>query len=54
MKKTSARITPRSKEIAARKPFVILVSISTKKTGPNTKLKKKPIEIAVSKSVIID
>jgi len=47
-------MTPRSKEIAARKPFVILVSISTKKTGPKTKLKKKPMEIAVNKSVNIN
>ena len=46
-------MTPRSNEIAARNPFVMLVSINTKNTGPNTKLKKNPIEIAVKRSVII-
>ena len=52
-KKTSAKTTPRSKEIAARKPLVMLVSISTKNTGPKTKLKKNPIDIAVKRSVSI-
>jgi len=31
----------------------MLVSMRTKKTGPKTKLKKKPMDIAVKRSVII-
>ena len=38
----SENITPRSKKVAARKPFSILVSIKTKKAGPNIKARKKP------------
>ena len=53
IKKISARITPKSKEIAALNPLVMLVSMRTKKTGPKTKLKKKPMDIAVKRSVII-
>ena len=39
-------VSPISKTTAARKPFVILVSINTKKTGPIIKAKKKPSGIA--------
>lgn len=49
----SANITPKSKATAALKPFVALVSISTKKTGPIIKAKKKPNGIAVCMSSII-
>lgn len=42
----SAIITPASKAMAALIPFVILVSMSTKKTGPIIKAKKKPRGIA--------
>ena len=39
---TSARITPKSKEIAALKPFIAAVSSNTKNTGPSKKAKNKP------------
>ena len=49
----SESITPEFNVIAALKPFEILVSIRTKKTGPNTKLRKNPIEMADKISVVI-
>ena len=42
IKKTSAKTTPKSKINAALNPFIALVSINTKKTGPIMKLKKIP------------
>ena len=41
--RTSLKKTPRSNEIAALKPFVILVSSKIKKTGPTRILNKNPI-----------
>jgi hypothetical protein len=46
-------MTPVFKATAALNPLEILVSISTKKTGPSTKLRKKPMEIADRISVVI-
>ena len=46
IKQTSANITPKSNATAARKPLVMLVSKSIKKTGPIIKAKKKPKGIA--------
>lgn len=47
MKQISAMITPESNVMAALNPFVMLVSIRIKKTGPIIKLRKKPNDIPV-------
>ena len=47
IKHTSANITPRSNATAALKPFVMLVSNKTQKTGPIMKAVKKPTVIGV-------
>jgi hypothetical protein len=50
----SAIITPILKVIAALTPFVILVSINIKKTGPIKKERKKPkLAAALTSSIII-
>jgi hypothetical protein len=46
IKTISARITPKSKKIAALNPLTTLVSNKTKKTGPIIKLRKKPSGMA--------
>ena len=43
----SANITPKSKATAALKPFVILVSKRTQKTGPIINAVKNPTVIGV-------
>ena len=53
IKTKSPKTTPKSNVIAALKPLVILVSISTKNTGPMVKAKRIPHGIAAKISLSI-